>query len=378
MLANGYQAGESTARSRPPLYTRRCTAILAGALLVLTNAGCPQLSPTAPLPADDGAANGQGNDLGRRTTGEPNDTFSQAITVVYDGGGNGQITGSIATTDDVDVYRLGPFTAGDRIIVDISTGNSGLDADVALFDGDGRLVYENDDRNIVLNQLDPFINHVIRHDSDMYYLAIASSPLNPTIGAYDIVLTITRGGTVPPAAGQIIALDTDGGSATIGGETETVGPFDTGDISPAYEGMTAEVLDQIVATVLENYDGLALQVLVTSRDPVPGGCTVSTVLLGGTSNSAYGLADQIDPYNQDPCDAAIVYTEMFKPFRFGRSLTAAELGTAIGNVVAHEVGHLLGLNHVSNIHDLMDTTGSAGTFLLDQEFITSMLHDSIF
>ncbi|MBI4579365.1 MAG: hypothetical protein HY718_06655, partial [Planctomycetes bacterium] len=27
---------------------------------------------------------------------------------------------------------------------------------------------------------------------------------------------------------------------------------------------------------------------------------------------------------------------------------------------------------------LMDTTGSAGTFLLDQEFVTSVLHDSIF
>ena len=51
---------------------------------------------------------------------------------------------------------------------------------------------------------------------------------------------------------------------------------------------------------------------------------------------------------------------------------------AIGNVAAHEVGHLLGLNHVDNINDLMDTTGGPSTLLLNQSFMTSPLDATIF
>jgi hypothetical protein len=69
---------------------------------------------------------------------------------------------------------------------------------------------------------------------------------------------------------------------------------------------------------------------------------------------------------------------MFEPDQSDRTLTATELGTAIGNVTTHEVGHLLGLNHVDNYYDLMDTTGGAETFLYDQEFTTSELDSSIF
>lgn len=364
-------------KSVPPGLT-----LLGELLLLLLVAGCPSVVEQTPVDTGDAATpsepGGGTATPGQRISGEPNDTFNEALDVVLDSAGTGRVAGSIATANDVDVYRLGEFLVGDRIIVDVGAQSSGLDADVALFDGGGRLIYENDDRNIDLNQLDPLVNHVVRHDTMILYVAIAASPLNPTTGTYDGAIAVTRGGQAPATAAQTVVLQTTGGTVTAGGDSYTVGPFDTGDISDSYRGETNQVLDQIIATVLENYAGLQLTVLVSSRDEIPPGCSASAILLGGSNPNAYGLAQNIDWYNADHCDDAIVFTDMFQPFRFGRTLTAEELGTAIGNVVSHEVGHLLGLNHVDNIQDIMDTTGTAETFLLDQEFTTSPLDGTIF
>jgi len=117
---------------------------------------------------------------------------------------------------------------------------------------------------------------------------------------------------------------------------------------------------------------------VTSDDPpVAEGTMVSTIYFGGFDRSAFGIAEDVDLYNPDRCDDAIIFVETFTPSVFTGVPSASEVGTAIGNVACHEAGHLLGLNHTDDNMDLMDDQSPADAFLEDQEFKRAPLSDDI-
>lgn len=362
---------------------RGCRAAVFGlsTAIALEWAGCTPISlwPSSTVDGNVGISASSYPNL--RVQGDPNDSFAQALDVIVDASGHGHLQGTISTANDVDVYALPALSAGDRIIIDVSSGIGTLDADVAVFDEAGLLCFENDDRSDSPLLLDPFINDVIRHDSTVYFLAIARSPLGEqsAYGAYQIVITITRGGEVPATAGQIVMLNFQGGSITIPGDnTYTTGAFDASDISFAYFGQTSAVINQIASVVRTNYQGLDLDVRVLPGDSAPTNTGYSTIYFGGRNPEAYGISQDVDSYNSNNGDCAIVFTSNFTPQRFGRTLTVQELGTAIGHVAGHELGHLLGLNHVANVSDLMDTTGGSSTLLDTQVFTTSPLDETIF
>jgi len=127
----------------------------------------------------------------------------------------------------------------------------------------------------------------------------------------------------------------------------------------------------------QNYERFNVIILTTDDPPPPPGTVYSTIFFGGFDRSAFGLSEDVDLYDIDRCDDSIIFTESFTPSVFTGVPTATELGTAIGNVGAHEAGHLLGLNHTDDDLDLMDDQSPADAFLDDQEFKEAPLSTDI-
>ena len=347
-----------------------------GILLLATAAGCQTLTPQ-PAPANGTAKFEDGNvdptavsDKGR-THGEPNDSFGSALVAVPDDSGVVRLQGTIEALGDLDVFDLGAMEGGDGVIVDLNTLNGPLDVSIALFDDQERLFIDNDDRDAEPRLLDSYVDEVVRHASDRYYLVVGASAFagsfENSIGSYRATVTMQRDGQVPPPVRQTLLLDFDGGEPDAPAIPDrTVEPFDAGAISPLYAGQTETIKNVILETVRENFEDVAVDI-VTSDDPPPDH-PYSTIFFGNRNPIAYGIAEGVDHYNSDYTDEVVVYTESFAPSAFRTQPSAEGMGVAIGNIASHEAGHILGLNHVNDSTALMDTVSPPDAFLLDQDF----------
>ena len=329
-------------------------------------------------PDASGNENDNGNDNGSDPSDDdeildidPGSGFADAALVDLGSNGTVIIEQTLVQADDVHVYDLGARVSGDHLTATCEADGSQLDPMTALFDADGHRVFWNDDIDIVGGDYDSILDDLIRHDSDHHYLAVTSTDYEDTVGDYRLTIEVQSEGGLPQVAGQTIVIDLDGASSvTVAGVNwGDLGALDAETLDASFAGQT-DALVQIILDVVQADYALYDMTVLTTDDPTPTGA-YTTVYLGGDSDMLFGIADNLDFYNVDQQDNCIVFAEAFA----GLTSDLNAMGQAIGNVISHEVGHDLGLMHTTDVTELMDTTGTADTLLVDQQFGIATVYD---
>ncbi len=335
--------------------------------LVVLCTGCP------PVPTDGGDGTG---DVPNLDVGG-NASVRDATALPLDASNEIQFSGSIAGSRDIDVFALGQLSAGDRVFIDVQQTSGNLDPVAAIFDSREYLIAFNDDREPDASNLNPQLDVVIRGDTGEYFVGIIAYPGSTTTGAYQVVVRITPDFGVPLPTQQVVYLDWQGGNNIV---IPNVGAYNLPAFSATDIGLSASqtesLKDRVQAIVQARYGGLNLVVLNSDDDLRPA-VAHSSVYFGGSNARAFAISEKIDTFNEDAADDTIIFTGSYIG-AFSGTPTFEQMAQALGNTIAHEVGHLLGLVHTADCNDLMDSTCSNNRLLSPQEFSTAVLDTSVF
>jgi len=317
--------------------------------------------------------------------GTAHNTFDKPQFVAMRHNGNITIRGRIDGKGDVDLYDLGPGHAGHLVTVDV-LGDNGLNTVAGLFDGEGNLIDANDDRSYYGGRLDPYISIRLPSDSERVVLGIAVSGgvyFASTAGRYDTgtyTVRVSHQEGIPTGPRpQVVYLDFAGGDTVqIGGEPlETMRPFSAESISSRLNGQTQAIIDMVLEKMAHDFAPFNVELRNSKYHAKPTG-PVSRIYFGNFNRAFLGLADNVDTGNLLAVQEAIVYAEDLALFE-NLKPSAVEVAQCLANTGAHELGHLLGLEHTADPLDLMSTAATARQVLeTDASFIRAILNPGVF
>ncbi len=285
--------------------------------------------------------------------------------------GSSQVyTGTVTGAGNYRLFELGPGTRGDEWDI-VPDGMLDGPFVVVLFDADENLLMR------TYMSYSKSLHHLLRADTDLVYLGIMP-PIYGQGGSFKLKATFQAGQSVPVPTRQVVWLNFGEGRNVQVHTRDPISfaPFDAAVIGEAYAGHTQELKDVILAEMQADYAGLDVVILSSDNGPPPEGVH-SVIHFGGDESGLLGLADNVDNYNRNLSQDAMVYIENFAPY-WTMQLTPEEMAVMIANVASHELGHLLGLYHTCDPDDLMDTTGSAWDLAENQSFLRGPLEESVF
>lgn len=256
------------------------------------------------------------------------------------------LIGGLGEAGSYDLYEFGPSPAGDRWSVTNRNLLTGAAFVVAVFDENMDLLARSG------SGTDPSLTVVLRHDCVAVYVGVAAKA-GGRGGAYYFHVSRSGGNQIPAPQTQRVWLDFRGavGLRINRYDNLAFGAFSGAMIGEQFADTTDEIKQLIVDTLLRNYADYNITVM-TSDTTVPPSEPYTTVYFGGRGDAQLGVAANVDAYNADPQQNAVVFVEALADYE-GMPLTVAQVGTMLGNIASHELGHLLGLHHVRGGENVM-------------------------